>query len=233
MKPRRNTILALFAILAIGCKKESGEATDLGLSYFPNTIGSWIEYQVDSIWRDDPLGRRDTASYRLREKVVEAYYDPSGRLAYRIHRSVLDPEGAWVVRDVWTRTVNNTAAEVTEENLRRLKLSFPVREGRAWDLNVYNVEDELEVTHRDIGAPATINGLYFPRTTTVASTVEPNLIDTVIHQERYAEGLGLISKRTQVTRTQFLYQGGNPPPPPIPQTKGTYFTMTIVDSGNE
>lgn len=233
MRPLRNTVLALIAVLAFGCKKDSGEAADLGLGYFPNTIGSWIEYQVDSVWRDDPLGRRDTASYRLREKVVEAYYDPSGRLAYRIHRSVRNAEGAWVVRDVWTRTVDNTAAEVTEENLRRLKLSFPVREGRTWDLNVYNVEEELEVTHREIGVPATINGLYFPKTTMVVSTVEPNLIDTVIYQERYADGLGLISRRTQVTHTQFVYPGGNPPPPPIPQTKGTYFTMTIVDRGNE
>ena len=216
--------LALVMVL-VGCKKQETGEPDLGLGYFPNVIGSWIEYQVDSIGRDDEAGVHDTVSYRLKEKVVEAYYDPQGRLAYRIHRMVRNADNLWVVRDVWTRTVSTSAAETTEENLRRLKISFPVALGRAWDMNVYNVEEELELTHREIGIAYTVNGLAFDKTTLVEATFESNFVDTLIFQERYAEGVGMISKRTQDTNTQF--------PSGVLRTKGVYFTMSIVAFGNE
>ena len=216
--------LALVMVL-VGCKKQETGEPDLGLGYFPNVIGSWIEYQVDSIGRDDEAGVHDTVSYRLKEKVVEAYYDPQGRLAYRIHRMVRNADNLWVVRDVWTRTVSTSAAETTEENLRRLKISFPVALGRAWDMNVYNVEEELELTHREIGIAYTVNGLAFDKTTLVEATFESNFVDTLIFQERYAEGVGMISKRTQDTNTQF--------PNNVLRTKGVYFTMSIVAFGNE
>ncbi|MBK6832273.1 MAG: hypothetical protein IPG92_16765 [Flavobacteriales bacterium] len=212
-------------MMLVGCKKEETGEPDLGLGYFPNVIGSWIEYQVDSIGRDDEAGVHDTVSYRLKEKVVEAYYDPQGRLAYRIHRMVRNADNLWVVRDVWTRTVSTSAAETTEENLRRLKISFPVAQGRAWDMNVYNVEDELELTHREIGIAYTVNGLAFDKTTLVEATFESNFVDTLIFQERYAEGVGMISKRVQDTNTQF--------PSNVLRTKGVYFTMSIVAFGNE
>ncbi|MBP7450356.1 MAG: hypothetical protein KA817_09970, partial [Flavobacteriales bacterium] len=167
--------LALVMVL-VGCKKQETGEPDLGLGYFPNVIGSWIEYQVDSIGRDDEAGVHDTVSYRLKEKVVEAYYDPQGRLAYRIHRMVRNADNLWVVRDVWTRTVSTSAAETTEENLRRLKISFPVALGRAWDMNVYNVEEELELTHREIGIAYTVNGLAFDKTTLVEATFESNFV---------------------------------------------------------
>ncbi len=218
--------LALAMVLA-GCKKEDPGEADLGLGYFPNVIGSWIEYQVDSLWRDDNFEppRLDSANYRLKEKVVEAYYDPQGRLAYRIHRMVRNADNVWVVRDVWTRTMDNFYAETTEENLRRLKISFPVAFGRAWDMNVYNVEDEVELTHREIGIAYTVNGLAFDKTTLVDATFESNVVDTLIFQERYAEGVGMISKRVQDTNTQF--------PNNDLRTKGVYFTMSIVAFGNE
>ena len=50
-------------------------------------------------------------------------------------------------------------------------------------------------------------------------------MDTLIFQERYAEGVGMISKRTQDTNTQF--------PSGVLRTKGVYFTMSIVAFGNE
>lgn len=234
MKNARTLLVTLaLAVVLAGCKKEESGEPDLGLGYFPNVIGSWIEYQVDSIGRDDDAGFHDTVSYRLKEKVIEAYYDPQGRLAYRIHRMVHNSDSTWVVRDVWTRTVSTSAAETTEENLRRLKISFPVAAGRIWDMNVYNEEDAQELTHREIGISYTVNGLAFAKTTLVEGTFESNFVDTLIFQERYAEGIGMISKKTQDTNTQLYYPPGIPPPPPEFRTKGAYLTMSIVAYGNE
>ncbi|HRD53079.1 MAG TPA: hypothetical protein PKY96_10585, partial [Flavobacteriales bacterium] len=155
----KHTLLApavlITIVLLASCKKEEAESPDLGYGYFPRKVGAWIEYQVDSTWRDDLVPNIGSLSYRLKEKLVEQYTDPAGRTAWRIHRMVLDEDSNWVVRDVWTSTMDNIAAEVAEENMRRQKLSFPVREGRRWDVNVYNVENDLEVAFREVDRPWT------------------------------------------------------------------------------
>lgn len=194
MKPTRVllTIVIGAAVLA-SCKKEEAPAPEMGYGYFPRKVGAWIEYQVDSAWRDDPVPNIGAVSYRLKEKVVEEYTDPAGRTAWRIHRMVLGADSNWVVRDVWTSTMDNIAAEVAEENLRRQKLSFPVRDGRRWDVNVYNVEGELEVAFREVGQAWSGGGLSHANTVLVKNTVPANLIGTNNYEERWAKDLGMVS----------------------------------------
>lgn len=217
--------------LHTACRKEQAEQPDLGYGYFPRTVGAWIEYQVDSSWRDQSAGVQGSVSYRLKEKILERYIDPAGREAWRIHRFVLGPDSTWVVRDVWTSTRDDRAAEVTEENLRRLKLAFPVREATRWDLNVYNTEPALEVACREVGSAWSGGGLSYPRTVLVRSTVPPNLVDTIIHQERFADGIGMVHKRWVRSNTQWYV----PPPPGVPEqrTIGNYLTMVAVAYGTE
>lgn len=197
--------LALLPVAAAlffgGCKKES-DAVDLGYGYFPRKVGSWIEYQVDSSWRDDEVGVSGAVSYRLLEKVAEQYTDPQGRTAWRIHRFVKDVEDEWVIRDVWTSAADEIAAEVTEENLRVQKLSFPVRNGRRWDLNVYNTQEELEVAFREADQPWSGGGLAYERTVLVKNTVPANIIETRNHEERWAHGVGMVSRYWEVKNVQ-------------------------------
>jgi hypothetical protein len=190
------------AFATTGCNKDEPEAVDLGYGYFPRAVGTWIEYQVDSLWRVDELNIRDSTSYRLKEKVVEAYLDPAGRTAYRIHRFVLNAEDEWVIRDVWTSTADAYYAEVTEENRRLLKLSFPVRNGRKWDTNIYNTEDELEVAFRDEGQSWTGPTLVFPSTVVVKNTVPANFVNTDDYLERYAKDIGLVFRSREVAEVQ-------------------------------
>lgn len=225
--------LPLVASMLLGCKKEEAEDVDLGYEYFPRKVGAWVEYQVDSIWRDDAFNVNDTLSYRLKEKVVEAYTDPVGRPAWRIHRFVKDAGDNWVIQDVWTSTKDAFYAEVSEENLRRLKLSFPVRAGRTWDHNIYNNSGEEELTYAEVDAPYSVNGLSFERTTLVESTLAPNVIENKTRLERYANGVGLISRYVQNTNSQPVF-GTDPPYPFLGyEVQGYYFTMTAVDYGQD
>jgi len=204
MRTARLALFLLPAVLAGACKKDTPpEPIDLGYDYFPTTVGSWVEYQVDSLWRDDVAGVLDSVGYRLRERIHETYTDPAGRPALRILREVRDPRGNWAVRDVWTATRSATAAEKMEENLRRLKLSFPVREGRSWDMNVFNTEPELRVALREVDLPRSVNGLSFESTAIVRNTLPPNLVDRRDFMERYAKGVGLVEKDWEETNTQF------------------------------
>lgn len=194
--------LVLAAALA-GCKGDPAPEPDLGTDHYPLKLGSWVEYQVDSAWRDDPLNIRDTISYRLRVTVQESYLDGGGRLAYRLLRSVRNADGDWQVRDVWTTTAGNAGAEMTEENKRRLKLSFPVRLARAWDINVYNTDRALDVAYREVDEPWSYDTLYFARTCLLRNVLPPNAVERRNYEERYARGLGMVEKYWEETNTQF------------------------------
>jgi hypothetical protein len=195
-------LFLLGSTLLLGCKEDEAPEPDLGYGYFPTKVGTWVEYQVDSLWRDDVAGVLDSVSYRLLERIMEHYTDDEGRTCQRIHRFVKDENDAWVVRDVWTSTSSSTAAERTEENFRRLKLSFPVRNSRTWDMNVYNTERELSVAYRNEGEPWSTDALNFERTVLVKNTVGPNFIEKRNFEERYAKEVGMVSKYWEETNTQ-------------------------------
>ena len=223
-------ILATLALLHAGCREDDPAAPlDLGQGYFPTRLGHWVEYQVDSAWRDDAINSSGQLAYSLREVIEEDHIDNEGRPAQRIRRYVLDSLGDWVIRDVWTQTRNATSAERTEENLRLVKLVFPVRGAQFWDLNARNTEDELEMTYSTWDVPWSVNGMAFDSTALVETTFFNNLVDTVIHTERYAKGVGLVYQRRVVSNTQTIF---NPPLPPQVEIEGTYLTMTATAWGD-
>lgn len=223
-------------LLAAGCKKEEPAEPDLGYTYFPTAIGTWVEYQVDSMWRDDRTAVLDSVSYRLRERIMEHYTDNEGRPCQRIHRYVLDPQGDWVVRDVWTATIDAYAAERTEENYRRLKLSFPIRSSRTWDINVYGTgaaddpddDDELLVDYDEIDEPWSNQFMSFDRTVLVKNTVPANFVDKRNFEERYADGVGMVDKYWEESNTQVRYPPGAPP---VIEIQGWRLRMTAVGHG--
>lgn len=224
------TLLLVIASGLFGCKKDSdAEPSDLGISYFPVAVGSWVEYQVDSIWRDDEFNIHDSVSYRMLERISEEYLDPEGRPSQRIKRFVKDENDEWVVRDVWTATRSNTAAERTEENKRRLKLSFPTRNARKWDINVYNTDDELEVAFREVDRAYALNGMAFDSTLLVRNTLPPNQVVKRNFEERYARHVGMIEKYWEETNTQTVYNPGQPPQVTV---RGFRLDMAAVAYGN-
>ncbi len=223
---RKIFVTAIAAALVLwSCKKDDPIVLDMGYDYFPVAIGTWVEYQVDSLWRDDQISVLDSVSYRLLERIEEHYIDPAGRPANRIMRYVKDENDNWVVRDVWTSTRNNMAAEKTEENMRRLKLSFPVREGRRWDSNIYNTEDELEVAHREAHEPWQVNVLSFDSTVVVRNTLPANQVERRDLEERYAKHVGLVEKHWAETNTQ--QDSG------VIQIRGFEMSMVVVAYGTD
>ena len=186
-------LLLIVPVILSACKKEeSAQPIDPGYDYFPIKTGTWVEYQVDSIWRDDGFEVHDTVSYRLKQVIAADYTDPEGRPSQRIERFILNAQDEWVIRDVWTATRSATALEITEENVRKLKISFPVREARTWDANIYNTEDELLVAARDVDEPYVLGNFSFEKTFAVRSTVPANLVRTRDLEEIYAHGVGMI-----------------------------------------
>lgn len=220
MRSRSTYLLLLLALASLGaCTKDEAPTVDLGYGYYPTVIGSWVEYQVDSVYREDAVSRYDSVSYRLRQTIESAYLDAEGRQAFRVERAVLDTAGNWAIRDIWTTTANGITAELMEENKRRQKLSFPVRLAREWDVNVYNTDREMEVSYSEVDVPWSVNGLSFERTALVQNILPANAVERRDWQERYAHGVGMVYKHWVETNTQ------------SGQVTGFVLTMTAVGFG--
>lgn len=192
---RYTPLLAGLLLLAamVSCKKSTGEGPNFHYTYFPYESGYWVEYNVDSMWHDNGS---DTARYQLREVMADAYYDNEGRLSYRFERYKRDSSHhPWVLEDVWSVTRTQTRLERVEENIRLIKLLFPVKRNDRWDGNLYNVYDEEEYMVYDAHETMTINGFTFDSTAHVIQADRNNLVDSIYKEEIYAAGVGLVYRQ--------------------------------------
>jgi hypothetical protein len=217
------------ALLGAGCKKDEPVPVDLGYGYFPTRVGHWVEYQVDSSWFDEENNVTGTLTYPLRELIESDFTDPEGRPAQRILREVKDSIGNWGPRDVWWQMKDNFRVERSEENLRKIKLVFPVRGSQTWNTNAENTAAPLELTYESWDEPWSANGLSFDSTCLVRTTFVNNLVDTVRYFERYAKNVGLVYRQVDESNTQYFDLGGGQL---VPRTEGNYLRMTVVAYGD-
>lgn len=230
MKQIHTSLCVATVVLLVGCKDDEIVPTDLGYGYWPTNTGHWVEYEVDSVWQEDPVNNRYEAHYNVRERVDSQYVDPEGRPAQRLERLVQDSTGTWFIKDVWTQTRDNTAAEKTEENLRKLKLVFPVRAYQHWNEHVYigddglwfTTDDELEVAYGDIDVPWNNGVLASDSSCTVEGTYQTNFVVTKVFVERYAKNIGMVDKLWMEYNKQDNLQ----------DTTGFKLTMKAVAYGN-
>jgi hypothetical protein len=191
----KNPILySLIALLAfVSCKQKTGEAEDFNYDYFPVEIGSWVTYSVTDTRYDV---QTITETYQLKEILDAEITDNLGRPSIRIERywrqSDNDP---WEIKDIWYATRTNSVAEKIEENIRFVKMVFPVRDYQEWDGNVYNNYPEWEYYYDSIEEPRVVNNLTFDNTVKVVQAENFNLIQEQDAYEIYAKNIGLIYRK--------------------------------------
>jgi hypothetical protein len=183
------------------CKKEQPVAEDAGYSYFPNNVGHYCIYDVDSTIYDD--FNHDTVVYKYQIKeVIESYFvDNQGRQAMRVERykrpyidTIPYDSLPWTLSRVWSFTRTNTTAEKQEENERFIRLVFVPRVEKKWDGNQFNTLGEWEYEYADVDVPYSINNMNFDSTIYVQQKSDTNLLNYKSYHERYARHVGMIEK---------------------------------------
>jgi len=136
------------------CSDRQTETYDSGAAdqyaYFPLQIGKYIVYQVDSVVYDFAAGGgtlRDSSSTFVQELVSDTLRDPTGQLQYLIERSERkSPNDPWQLRHIGAAMRNSSQAIRTENNLRFLKLIFPMDRRSEWDGHIWIDENrEIEI----------------------------------------------------------------------------------------
>lgn len=191
------------SVFICSCKKDKGVSPDMGYNYYPTTIGWFIEYEVDSISYNDFTNSIDTAHYFLKE-VIESEFNNSAEMpSFRIERYKRNTTSDdWEISDVWFVIKNNTSIIRVEENIRYVKMIFPVKNGSRWNGNNYNSfeEQNYEFTNKDEFFK--VGQLNFDSTVTIKQFENINLIEKQEFREIYARNIGLIYKEMIDIKTE-------------------------------
>ncbi|MBI4932000.1 MAG: hypothetical protein HY841_14670 [Bacteroidetes bacterium] len=238
MKKNTNIFLFLVLVSAIifSCKKDKpvDEPVNFGYNYFPEEIGRYVIYLVDSMWHDKN-NFDTTIHYQLMEKITAIAPDNSGRPTLRIERyykyyNPTVPYDAmnWSAPRVWTANKTQTTLEKKEENITYLKLIFPVREGKLWNGNVYNILGERDYEIESADNPLTINNIYFDSVAVIKQFEEINLVKFQVEKEKFARNVGLIYKQKDSLSLQQHDANDNPP---FDDTVGYKYIQKIISYG--
>ncbi|MDQ3109587.1 MAG: hypothetical protein M3R17_06795 [Bacteroidota bacterium] len=193
-------VLTAAFFLISSCKKDQA-IPDTGYSYFPDNIGHWCIYEIDSTIYDD--FNNDTTYTRCQVKeVLESYFtDNSGRRAIRVERyyrpyidTVPYANLPWTLSRVWAFVRTPSEAEKVEEDQRFIRLAFVPRKDKKWNGNAYNTIGEWSYKYKSVDEPYTINSMTFDSTLNVLQKVDTNLLNYRIYNERYARHIGMIEK---------------------------------------
>lgn len=194
-----------------GCKHDDPiEEVDFGYDYLPLNVGSWIEYDVDSIVYDDFNALVDTFSFIQRDECVEIFKDLDGRTVYRFERfkRTSDTASMLFVRS-YTRLIQGVRAEMQENNLVTVPIVFPPKQGEEWDANAFNARESQEYLIDYVDQMEIIGGESFDQSLRVIQLNDTdNFIIKRFAEERFARNVGLIYKRWFDIETQFGIDSG-------------------------
>jgi hypothetical protein len=176
-------------------------STLLGKNYYPIDAGRFIVYQVDStVFTEIP---RDTIhfQYQIKERIADSFTDDQGQAAIRLERFIkrFDPTKTfdaqpWTIKDVYVIRADDRRVERQEDNIRFVKLIFPIQVNAAWNGNVANTLGEQIYVYDTIEMPEVINQIQLDKVLKVRQLESVNLIEAEIATEKYAKDLGLVYK---------------------------------------
>lgn len=218
----------MIAVALVSCNKEKEDFQSANVSeYYPLQVGSHIDYDLDSTLFVN-FGKKDTVvHYQARDLVDAQINDNLDRPAFRIIRYIRKNEmDDWTPSETYMVTPLEQSVELTENNLRYIKLVAPVKQDFSWKGNSFidtystdldlNYLDDWDYIYDSVDVPLTINSLSFDNTIKVFQRDEflgqdPSIPGTQYAEknfayEKYAKGVGLIYK-------EFLhweYQGAQP-----------------------
>lgn len=196
---KNNLLLILLSIIGIwGCESETIDKDLIGPSYFPLDTGTYKIFERTNINHDAFLSQSDTVTYLQKETVLEILMDTVGTPKYKVLvENSTDSGVTWEFNRFVVLSINLYSALRTEEDITKVKLSFPILERKSWDANIYNTEDFQRVRFRNVGAAYSSEYYDFAESVEVDLENNEDPFFTNIEHEIYANNIGLVERRLQ------------------------------------
>jgi hypothetical protein len=213
---------SVLTLLLFSCKKEiiPADEVELGKDYYPLTTGHFIDYAVDSIVYNDFNQTTDTFKLEFKDEIEDQFLDNEGRTSYSIQRYYRqDSTYLWDENQTYYATTTSFKLEVVENNLRFIKLVFPVKLNTRWYGNTYipassNSDlqwlDGWDYKYLKVSEPFNNGKIEFTNTVTVTQVDntegapdDPNQFSAhTFSKEVYAKNVGLVYREL----TRWVYQ---------------------------
>jgi hypothetical protein len=222
-------LILVLTVFLFSCSKEKEEYVEpyLGHDYAGLEVGKYVIYDVDSFFYDDFNGMIDSSFYQIKEVVDAEFTDLEGDEAFKIirYRKESDTTG-WVLIDVWQSKLITTNFQKVEENVRFVKLIFPINVNDTWNGNILNNEGEQTYTYTAVNQSENIGGNALSSVLTVLQFEEINLIEEKVFEEKYAKGIGMVYKKSVDLTKEYNSSTGE-----FERSLGLDVTMTLSSYG--
>lgn len=194
------------SLLIFSCRKDSDyQWIDTGSEYYPNEIGYYIVYDVDSTYYDDFNHTIFRDTFQIKEVFESSFLDQQNREARRIERWYkYNDTSEWVLKDVWHSVKTNFRVEKIEENERFVRLIFPISEYSSWDGNAMNDKGYQKYEFDNVNNSFSFDTFTFDSTCKVLQANSSNLIDEKLQYEIYAKHIGLVYKKYKVIKKDYV-----------------------------
>ncbi len=196
-------VLLLGAITA--CKKSAptNNSINLGYSFFPIDSGIVKYYAVDSIAYSDITHSSDTFHFILKEEFAGLI---SGQ-TFQYHREILrsvrtDTSQNWHARTSVFVIVNSNNLEWLEDNIRQVKLAFPIGNVLSWNGNQSNNLGRKTFLLQNIHQAFNNGDTEFNDCVAVQESLANNAIEEILIKSVYSNGIGLIDFTNNNLNTQ-------------------------------
>ena len=217
-----NKIFSLFALIVFftACKKELQQLQITPISdYAPLTVGKYITYSLDSLVYINFGATEAHRFYEVKYVTADTLKDLLGRKAFRIIRYIRTlPNGTFTPDNTFVGVNTGTNFEFTENNLRFLKLTQPIKDERTWKgnsaIDVTSIGTDLQYladwdyTYSEVDQPKKVGTFNLANTITVKEIDESvnlpvipagqpnqtNIASRDFSKEIYAKGIGLVQK---------------------------------------
>ena len=191
------------------CKRVE-QPLPIGPDYFPLEIGKFITYNTQEITHDASSESSDTASLLIRKTVERRLEDETKNIVYVIAvETSIDSGNSWNFNRYNTVKKDAYNVQIVDNDIRKVKLSFPFKERKTWDANQLNSNDYQRARLLNIDKPSSVVNKLYEYTATVDLGNEEDPFFTNSEIEVYAKGIGLVlSKLIDLERQPGKYLQG-------------------------
>ncbi len=190
-----------------------------GSGYFPLQIGKYITYKMDSIVYDNLQGSTVilAGTSFLKEEIVDKIINGEGKTVFLKQCSIKkDSASEWQPYRNIIEYLDAGQAIRQEDNLKFIKMQFPLRKGKSWDGNAFfdkttivNVADESLEMYKNwnyeilsLDKPDVINGKTLDSVTVISNANSTNLIELRFAKEKYLKNVGMVYRELRILDTQ-------------------------------
>lgn len=240
----RLLIFGVVFTMVASCSQDGSDNVSFENSrFFPLSLNSYIEYQVNELVFRSEGNIRDTFTYQLREEVADTYVNDLGETIYLIDRSTRSTETQnWEYLNTSQAYISENLIIRVDDNIPFVKLEMPIRSGQVWNGNQFfdasggqtiggeSIDYFKEWNYKVLSddSQLTLHNESFDAVLEISLADFENKIEIRRAKEWYAPNIGLIKKILFIADTQCFNNCENTPWE-VKGEKGHIYTQEIIN----